>query len=113
MSLTNVQSGITVEGIAEKISSEVAAEIARVENYLNSLRKLQAVLDPPPRKRKYTKRKKALSPNLAQYTDEILPKVIPLIAKEGYYSPPKGYMTSYEFTGIRNTKKNRSRNKAV
>lgn len=91
---------------AEKISFQTAAEIARVENYLNSLRKLQAVLDPKYKKRKYTKRKKALTPNPAQSTEEVRPKGVPII------TTPE-YMTSTQITGIKNTKKSRSWKMAV
>lgn len=88
--------------LIEKIGNETAAEIKRVEDYLNSLRKLQVAIDPQPKKRKYTKRKKALTPK-------------PVFAeiRTGVPIYSKGYNTNYEITRIKNTKNSRSKRKKV
>lgn len=100
----------------EKISSETAAEIKRVEDYLNSLRQLQNAIDPQPKKRKYTKRKKALAPTLAQFpyqfTENIRPEV-PIFQVKENFIPNQTSITNYEITGIKNIKKSRSRKKVV
>lgn len=63
----------------EKISKETAAEIKRVEDYLNSLRKLQTAIDPQPKKRKYTKSKPL------PFAEEISPKVHVIQFKENFF----------------------------
>lgn len=94
------------KNVARDISKETAAEIRRVEDYLNSLRQLQVAIDPHLKKRKYTKLKKAGVPNIAQFVEEIRPEVL--------FIPNRGeYTTNYEITGIKNNKKSRSRKKVV
>lgn len=87
----------TAGRLIESLKDETTEEIKRVENYLNSLRKLQNAIDPPRKKRKYTKR----------HPLPFTPKSVPKRGAgrpEKIIVPPMGFIVD-----IKSTKKSISR----
>jgi hypothetical protein len=97
-----LESGFVMKvNVADKIKADTAAEIARVEKYLVSLRKLQTAIDSSRKKRKVSSKKKSSSP-----------KILSIIPVEGYAMPESLQISEY-IEPLQKKKSGRPRKKVV